>query len=83
MGNLKLGCKGTLFLFFVSRLLGPRVCGRQEKKRKKTHWAREGAVLSTNEHERGPHGGLKCIKARSRTEKTLYTLPGRYLAPFS
>ena len=31
----------------------------------------------------GPHGGLKCIKARARTEKTLYALPGRYMAPFS
>ena len=39
--------------------------------------------MSTNEHERGPHGGLKCIKAHARTEKKLYTLPGRYLAPFS
>ena len=38
--------------------------------------------MSTNGHERGRHGGLKCIKARARTEKTLYTLPGRYLAPF-
>ena len=48
---------------------------------KNTHRTRECAVLSTNEHERGPHGGPKCIKARARTEKTLYTLPGRYLAP--
>ena len=38
--------------------------------------------MSTNEHERGPNGGLKCIKARARTEKTFYTLPGRYMAPF-
>ena len=41
--------------------------------------------MSANKHERGltrtPHGGLKCIKARTRTEKKLYTLPGRYLAP--
>ena len=52
-------------------------------RKKNTHWTREDAVLSTNGHERGRHGGLKCIKARARTEKTLYTLPGRYLAPFS
>ena len=85
--------------FFVSRLFGPRVCGRQEKKRKKntlstrgcsfwvplntrggalharhmaknTHWTREGAVLSTTEHERVPYtDATRC----TRRYKSTYT----------
>ena len=41
-------------LVFVSRLLGHRVCGRQEKKTKKQHIEHERVqVLGTTEHERG------------------------------
>ena len=67
--------------FFVSRLLGPRVCGRQEKKNEKKTLSTRGCSFRVPLNTRGcltrtPHGTLKGTKARTRTEHTLYTIPG-------
>ena len=74
------GTKATLFFFF-SRLLGPRVCGRQKKKRKKKQTEHERVQVWVPLNTRGclirtPHGALKGTKAHTRTEKTRYTIPG-------
>ena len=68
-----LGIKALLF--FVSRLLGPRVCGRQEKKkRKKKHTEHERVqFLGTTEHERGPY-------THATRRKTYWTREGAVLS---
>ena len=45
-----------MHVFFVSRLLEPRVCGRQEEKKNEKHTEDERVqFLGTTEHERGPY----------------------------
>ena len=56
-------------LFFVSRLLGPRVCGRQEKKTKKNTLSPRGCSfwvpLNTREGlTRTPHGKKHTLNTR-------------------
>ena len=74
--TLILDTKGTLFCFFVSRLLGPRVCGRQEEtKTKKTHWAREGAVVGYHWAREGALHARHTAKTHTEHERVQFWVP--------
>ena len=63
--------KGTLF--FVSRLLGPRVCGRQENKTKKKLTEHERVqFLGTTEHEMMPHTHATRQKPHTEHERVQF-----------
>ena len=77
--GLPLSSKGGEGAFSVSRLLGGRACGRQQKKQTKYTDHEKMQFWDTTEHERGltrtPHGAIKGTKARTCTEKTLHAIP--------
>ena len=67
---------GALFCFSL-----PRGHGRQQKKQNKHTLNTRGCSFGVPLNSRGcltrtPHGALKGTKARTRTEKTSYSIPG-------